>query len=181
MNLVALGSALSPGSEVGSGRATLEVSAEHGGQEGTEDELGTTEGGERKPQKEDELEGEVEGEPVDNADKALNDTEEGENDPVGKPLGIIRRARSEESIQGVVSRDEEARDVGQELTTQVEDDQEQVESTQADDGVGLRNTGGSLEVGDARVLGELSVKSTDILLHTILGRRHGDGCDGLLR
>jgi hypothetical protein len=42
------------------------------------------EGGECQPQEEDELEDKVEGEPVDNADEALNDGEESEDDPVLK-------------------------------------------------------------------------------------------------
>lgn len=38
--------------------------------------------GERQPQEEDKLEDEVEGEPVDNVEEALNHGEEGEDDPV---------------------------------------------------------------------------------------------------
>lgn len=40
------------------------------------------EGGEREPQKEEKLEDEVEGEPVDDLDEALNHGEERENDPI---------------------------------------------------------------------------------------------------
>lgn len=40
------------------------------------------EGGQRQPQEENKLENKVEGEPVDNIEKALNDGEEGENNPV---------------------------------------------------------------------------------------------------
>lgn len=38
--------------------------------------------GQRQPQKENKLEDKVEGEPVDNVEEALNDGEEGENNPV---------------------------------------------------------------------------------------------------
>lgn len=40
------------------------------------------EDGQRQPQEEDKLEDEVEGEPVDNVDEALQNGEEGEDDPV---------------------------------------------------------------------------------------------------
>ena len=72
-------------------RALSEVSREHRGEEGVEDDVGATntmsvlsdpmqskeadipEDGQRKPQQEHKLEGEVEGEPVDNVDEALKD------------------------------------------------------------------------------------------------------------
>jgi hypothetical protein len=40
------------------------------------------ESGKSQPQQEDELEDKVEGEPVDNAEEALDDGEEGKNNPV---------------------------------------------------------------------------------------------------
>lgn len=40
------------------------------------------EGGQREPQQEDEFESVVEGEPVDDGDEALNDSEAGKDDPV---------------------------------------------------------------------------------------------------
>jgi hypothetical protein len=48
------------------------------------------ESGESQPQQEDELEDKVEGEPVNNAEEALDDGEEGENNPVLEN-GISRR------------------------------------------------------------------------------------------
>lgn len=90
------------GAKAAGGRARLlEVATEGRDDERTEDELGTTkdmsdykelvpkdksinlpEGREREPQKENKLEGIVEGEPVNNADKALKNGEERENNPV---------------------------------------------------------------------------------------------------
>lgn len=175
-NLVGLGSTFSASAKVRGGRASGEVSGEHGSHEGTEDELGTTEGGEREPEEEDKLESEVEGEPVDNANKALDNGEEREDNPVGEPLSVIGGVRGEESVEGVVARDDEPGNVGQQLTAQVEDDQEEIQGAQADGSVSLGETGGLLEVGDGRVLGELSVKSANILLHTILRGRHDDSC-----
>jgi len=76
----------------GSGARVMEVAAEGGGQERLEDNLGAPkppsvpgedmgiaasnllEDGQRQPQQEDKLESVVEGEPVDDADKALQDT-----------------------------------------------------------------------------------------------------------
>lgn len=60
----------------------LEVTTEGGNHEGTEDKLSATEHGQRKPQKENELEDKVEGEPVDNVDEALSNSEEGKDNPV---------------------------------------------------------------------------------------------------
>ena len=105
--LVGLVKAASLGAQTSRGRGRLlEVSAESGDQERSENDLGTTahkvvsvltlsfsfvndfkgrdlpEHGQRQPQKENKLEDKVEGEPVDNVEEALNDGEEGENNPV---------------------------------------------------------------------------------------------------
>ena len=55
----------------------------------------------------------------------------------------------------IVSGDRKAGQVGQELTAEVKEDQEQVERSQADGSVRLGDTGGPLQVGDGRVLGQL--------------------------
>lgn len=141
---------------------------------------------EREPEEEDELEDVVEGEPVDNLDEALKHGEEGENDPILKnelaatrdqcatgsiqessasrvkeatysqPLSVILLVGSEESGQGVVAGNDETSKVGQELAAQVEDDEEKVESANADGGVGLGDARRLLEVVKGGVLGELS-------------------------
>lgn len=70
-------------------------------------------------------------------------------------MGVIVFAGCEESFQRVVARDDEARQVGQELTGKVEDDEEKVESGQTDNGIGLGYTSLLLEVVEGRVLGQL--------------------------
>lgn len=62
---------------------------------------------------------------------------------------------SEKSVHGVVARDNEASKIGEKLAAEVEDDQEEVESTETDEGVSLRHAGLALEVVKGGVLGEL--------------------------
>lgn len=114
-----------------------------------------------------------------------------------QPLGIVLLAGGEQGVEGVVAGNDEAGEVGQELTTQVEDDKEEVEGSNADDGVGLGNVGRLLDVVQGGVLGQLSqtsglakvsrtsrrswgrliyltVELADVVLDAILGR-HIDG------
>lgn len=114
-----------------------------------------------------------------------------------QPLCIIGLASREESFQGVVARDDKTSQVGKELSGQVEDNEEEVESSQADNSVGLGHTSLLLDVVEGRVLGKLyvfrngwvsflipwqelsrwalvttylPVKSTQVVLDLILGR-----------
>lgn len=73
----------------------------------------------------------------------------------GKPLGIILLVGGKERVERVVSGEDEASKVGEELAAEVEDDKEEVESNKADGGIGLGNAGGLLEVVEGRVLGQL--------------------------
>lgn len=119
-----------------------------------------------------------------------------------QPLCIIRLARGEEGLERVVARDNETGEVGQELTTEVEDDQEEVEADQTEDGISLGDSRGLLEIDEEGVLGELmedgsvsrrvlresgrmsrylSVKLSDVLLNAVLGRRHSGDVVKLLR
>lgn len=184
------------GTKIGRGGAGPEVSAESGGKERAENNLGATriefsqnlcirffrnmcnlpEHGERQPQEEDKLEDKVEGEPVDDVKKALNHSKKGEDDPVltyvrifnficylargltktyRQPLRIVILVLSEEGTEGVVSGDDEARKVGQKLTTEVEDDEEEVKSDDANYGISFGNTSLPLQVVKRGVLGQL--------------------------
>ena len=127
------------------------------------------EGGQPQPQEKDKLEGVVEGEPVDDADQALDDGEEGEDDPVRKPLRVIVLGGAEERLEGVVAGDDEAGDVGQELAAQVEDDEEEVERGQADDTVRLGDAGLLLEVDESGVPGELETDRVNIAMEESRG------------
>lgn len=130
--------------------------------------------GEGHPENKDELEGVVEGEPVDGVDGALDDGQESKSDPVGQPLwirvsaghatslmvggthvGVIGLAGGEESLERVVAGDDETSEVDEELSSNVEEDQEEVESAETQDGVDLGDGGLLLEVVEGRVLGQL--------------------------
>lgn len=168
--LLGLVEAVSLGAEARGSRASLlEVSAEGRGQERSEDELSTPEGREREPEEEDKLEDVVEGEPVDDLDEALNHSEKREDDPVSQPLSIILLVVSEEGTKRVVARDDETSEVGQKLASEVEDNEEEVESADTDGGIGFGNTSLLLEVVEGGVLGELAVELTKVLLSLILG------------
>lgn len=168
--LLGLVEAVSLGAEARGSRASLlEVSAEGRGQERSEDELSTPEGREREPEEEDKLEDVVEGEPVDDLDETLNHSEKREDDPVSQPLSIILLVVSEEGTKRVVARDDETSEVGQKLASEVEDNEEEVESADTDGGIGFGNTSLLLEVVEGGVLGELAVELTKVLLSLILG------------
>lgn len=81
--------------------------------------------------------------------------EECKDDPVSEPLRIIGVARRKKSLKGKVAGDDEAGEVGQELTTKVEDDEKQVQSDEPESRVRLGDRGTLLEVVEHRVLGEL--------------------------
>lgn len=96
-------------------------------------------------------------EPVHCADHALNYRQEGERDPIlpqqiahqlrmfhpylgfpySQPLCIVRFADAEQGLQRIVSRNDEARQVDKELSSNVEEDEEEVEACEAEDDVDL--------------------------------------------
>lgn len=65
-------------------------------------------------------------------------------------------AGSEESVHGVVAGDDETGEVGEKLPTKVEDDEEEVESSNADGCVSLGNASLLLKLVQGGVLGQLS-------------------------
>lgn len=98
------------------------MASEDGLEEGSEDNLSTTECWESEPEGESKLEGVVEREPVDSADGALKESQEGKHNPVSQPLRVVGLARTEQSIKGVVAWNCESSKVGQELASDVEKD-----------------------------------------------------------
>jgi len=84
--------------EVFRGGAGVEIAGEDGLEEGSEDDLGASGLGKSHPKDKDELEGVVEGEPVNGINCALEESQEGIYDPVSKPLGIIGRLGCEKGI-----------------------------------------------------------------------------------
>lgn len=167
-----LARSLGLGAEVGGGTAGGEETANHGLEEGVEDNLGTASLGKSHPHDQDELENVVEGEPVSGADSALNDSQESEDNPVREPLGVILGAGGEKCLKGVVTGDEETGKVDEELASNVKEDKEEVDSDKAKDDIDLGDIGLTLKVGEDRVLGELLVKLSNRVLSTLLERGH---------
>lgn len=96
----------------------------------------------------------------------------------GQPLGVVLLGVGEQGAQRVVARNHKTGKVCEELATNVEDDQEEVESGNTDDGIGLGNTNLLLEVVKGGVFGELctSYVSTEEL--ELKGRpSHGGAAD----
>ena len=71
-------------------------------------------------------------------------------------LSVICSLGAEQSFQGVVARNKEACEIGEEGASDVEEDEEEVDSEEAEEGVDLGNGGLLLEIVEDRVLGELS-------------------------
>lgn len=74
-----------------------------------------------------------------------------------EPLGIVTLAGTEKRLEGVVCRNHESSEVGQELPTDVEEDEEEVECDQAEEPVDLGESGLLLQVVQNFILRELDV------------------------
>lgn len=72
-----------------------------------------------------------------------------------QPLSIILLGGGEKSVQRVVGRDNIASKIGQELATEVEDDEEEVKSNDANGSISLGDTRSLLEVVQSGVLRQL--------------------------
>ena len=128
------------------------------------------------PEDEDELEGVIEWEPVDSIDSGLDDGEEGIGHPVlphefyqlsnwpkikqslffqayRQPLSVIRLGGAKQRFQAVIGRDDEACSVDEELASDVEEDEEKVESAEAENDVDLGHACLLLEIVESGVLG----------------------------
>jgi len=143
---------ISFGAEVGGGRPGVgEVLGEDRVQSAAEEKLGTAKLRKSEPHHKGELEEIVEGEPVGEVHSTLEDSKECEADPVSKPLGVISLADGEQGLQGVVGWDDETRKVGEELTSEVQEDQEEIKEANTADDVNLGDIGLLLEVNEHRV------------------------------
>jgi len=175
MSLLAFRSRVGLGSKVGSCSSRLgEEAGEDWLDDGAEDKLGTVGHWESHPEDEDELEDVVEWEPVDSIDKTFEHIEECIHDPVCQPLSIVDLACAEKRIQGVVSRDDEACKVDEELSTDIEKDKEEVDSDEAEECVDLRDTGLLLETVERRVLGKFLINLGNLMGGFVLERHFDD-------
>jgi len=169
---VGLGGSLSLGAEVGGGSGAGEETANQGLEEGVEDNLSAVGLGESHPEDKGELEDVVEGEPVSGADGALNGGQESKDDPVSQPLGVIGGGSGEQGLEGVVTGEDETGKVDEELASDVEEDQEEVNTDQTQDDIDLGDRGLTLKVVQDRVLGQLLVELGNSVLSTVLERSH---------
>jgi len=169
--LQVLGCRVCLGAEVGRGGAGLaEEAAEKWLKQGVEDDLGTASLGKGHPQDEDELERVVKWEPVDGIDGALKDGEEGKADPVGQPLSVIGGSGAEQCLDTIVSWNDETSRVDEEFSGNVEEDEEEVDSTETENDVDLGNRGLLFEVVESSILGQLLVQLADLVVCTLLER-----------
>ena len=101
----------------------------------------------------------------------------------GQPLGVIGLASAEEGLKGVVGRDDEAGGVDKELSSNVEEDQEEVQGTEAEDDVDLGNIGLLLKLLQLRVLGQLLVELGQVELgyNTGGGQSRLEGVEAAVR
>jgi len=107
--------------------------------EGFEDNLSSTESWKSEPEGKNEFKCVVEWEPVDSIDCALEESQECENNPVGQPLCIVGLAHAEQGLKRVVPWDSKPSQIREELTSDVEEDQEEVGCDDPEEGIGLRD------------------------------------------
>lgn len=77
----------------------------------------------------------------------------------GEPLGIIGLVGREDSFERIVPGNDETSKVGKNLSSKVEENEEEVEADNTEDGVNLRDGCLLLEVVEDLVLGELQEKT----------------------
>jgi hypothetical protein len=70
-------------------------------------------------------------------------------------LGVVDLACAKQGIEGVVPWDDETCEVDEEGAADVEENQEEVNSDQAEEGIDLGDAGLLLEIVERRILGEL--------------------------
>jgi len=117
-----------------------------------------SESGELEPDNEGSLHGEIPGEVVEDHSESegLNEVEETEHDPVGEPLNVVLRRRGLDRLEGEISGEEPANEVGHGLGERVEGKKESGEGNDTNDSVGFRDLCLLLEAVQNRVLGELN-------------------------
>jgi hypothetical protein len=80
-------------------------------------------------------------------------------------LGVVDLAGAEQGVEGVVAGDDEPSNIDEELASNVEKDEEEVEADEAEDGVDLGDGGLLLEVVEGGVFGQLHHSTVSTTVH----------------
>ncbi len=87
-------------------------------------------------------------------------------------MGIIGLARTKKRIEGIITGDDESGKVGQELTSNVEEDEEEVACDNPEDDVDLGDRSLLLEIVKEAIFGQLVKQPlADAAAHQMRGRR----------
>ena len=78
-------------------------------------------------------------------------------------LSIIDLTGGEQRIKRVVSRNQEPREINEELAGDVKEDQEEIDSNKAEEGIDLRDRGLLFQIVQGRVLGKLQTTISMVL------------------
>ena len=70
-----------------------------------------------------------------------------------EPLSVITLANTEQGFEGIVPRNHKSGNIGQELSANIEEDEEEVSCNQSEEGVDLGDRGLFLQVVQSRILG----------------------------
>jgi len=128
--------------------------------------LGTAEGRKLQPENEGSLEGEIPGNVIeDNAEREpLDKVEEPKDNPVSQPLHVVIVTRALESLEREVGREGPANEVGDWSGKRVHKVEEGAENDCTDEKVALGDLCSLLKVVHNRVLGQLFVELSDIVV-----------------
>lgn len=112
---------------------------------------------ELEPENEDSLEGEEEGEVVEDGTECegLKEVEEAEHDPVGEPLQVVLVLRGLDGAEGHIGWETPSDKVGDGGRERVDEDEEGAEEGTACNERGLRDLSPFLEIGQRRVFVQL--------------------------
>ena len=78
-----------------------------------------------------------------------------------QPLCIVRFADTEKCFQRIISGNDETSQINEKRPSNIEKDQEEVETDKAEEDINLRNTGLLLKIVESRILGQLSRESVN--------------------
>jgi len=130
--------------------------------------LSSTSRWESHPKDKYKFEGVVKRKPVDGIHSTFKNGQEGIDNPVRQPLGVVCLVCAEERFQRVIPWDEEACKIDQEFSDNIEENQEKVDSDKPKERIHLRHRGLPFEVIEDFIFGKLLINLAYLVLRTIL-------------